>query len=388
MPVRLRPLLVLLMTVVAMVASADPPPDVTYQGQLLDPSGVPRLGPVNLQVRVYAGPVPATGETALYTEDHDAVPLDGGVFSLRLGAGAPVSGVFDANLFSGMNRYLQLHVNGERLLPRQPISSVPYALQAQNARTLEGKTFADVIAALPTGPTGPAGPPGPPGAPGVPGASGPAGSIGLDGAPGPAGPQGPTGPTGAQGPAGPAGNGFRLQDADGNTLGLWMGFGWEVVGLDLLSGVFIGRVDLAYTVWNTALGLIENLFGVYPVTGTAIPIYRRRELLPHFETVDCTGEAFSTNPFDVGKLFDVPVPGGVTGTALPAAPPWSAQPRTVIARSRIAYHPITASVVCEALTTAVTLTGTARPIQFFSTMEVGHPTVVKGPLRFLPPGSP
>jgi hypothetical protein len=129
----------LLSTIVAIsahvpqAALAYPPPDVTYQGRLTDPTGAPLAGPVNLQLRVYEAPAPVPGELSLYVEDHDGVGLSDGVFSIRLGAGSVVAGSFGPAVFSGMNRFLQVHVNGERLLPRQAFSSVPYALVAASA---------------------------------------------------------------------------------------------------------------------------------------------------------------------------------------------------------------------------------------------------------------
>ena len=68
------------------------PPDFSYQGQLLDAGNVPLPGPVNLQVRIYDNAIPTGGEVALFIEDHTAVVLDNGVFSIRVG-GAPPSWV-------------------------------------------------------------------------------------------------------------------------------------------------------------------------------------------------------------------------------------------------------------------------------------------------------
>ena len=130
------------------------PPDFSYQGQLLDASDVPLPGPVNIQVRIYEAPAPFGGELALFIEDHMGVPLDNGIFSIRIGAGTPVVGAIDAALFAAMNRHLEVHVNGERLLPRQPIGSAPYAFQTENAAQLEGMTFDDIVAATPEGPKG------------------------------------------------------------------------------------------------------------------------------------------------------------------------------------------------------------------------------------------
>ncbi len=415
----LRALLLGALWIVAGEARADPPPDVTYQGQLLDPSGNPRTGPVNLHVRVYGQPVPASGEVALFAEDHDAVPLDGGVFSIRLGAGTPVSGVFDATLFSGMNRYLQLHVNGERLLPRQPISSVPYAFQAQNARTLDGKTFADIVAALPPGPVGPAGPPGPAGATGPagsPGATGPMGLNGLDGPPGPPGVPGSTGPPGPAGPAGPAGSGFRVQDAEGNDLGLWMGESLVIRGLDDPNSVFIGIVEPHLALWNTALNRVERFRDRaqwYISNGLWLPgppYYERRALFPYFETSDCSGDAFAIDARSVGELFDVPArtmtgtaSPGVSLTAIAAGVSWSAQPRTILVRSQLTASrpssppywypgtgPVFTSISCTAISpmTPSAQTATAYPVEFFTPAQLGHPLSASGPLRILPPNTP
>ena len=106
------------------------PPDFSYQGQLLDASDAPLLGPVNLRIHLYQAPAPFGGETALFIEDHLNIPLDNGVFTLRVGMGTPILGAVNASLFVGMNRFLEVHVNGEQLLPRQPIGTVPYAFRS------------------------------------------------------------------------------------------------------------------------------------------------------------------------------------------------------------------------------------------------------------------
>jgi hypothetical protein len=113
-------------------ASAAPPPDVTYQGRLLDPSGEPLAGPVDLEIRVFDQP--AAG-TELYRGQHPGVALADGVFGVQLGTGASPVGSFDAALFAQMNRWLEVAVDGEMLAPRQAFSSVAYALQAEHAQT-------------------------------------------------------------------------------------------------------------------------------------------------------------------------------------------------------------------------------------------------------------
>jgi len=149
------------------------------------------------------------GESPLFAEDHENVGLDNGIFSIRIGTGMPVSGAFGPELFSATNRYLQVHINGERLSPRQPIGSVPYAFQSGNTARLEGKSFADVVAAIPAGPPGPQGPKGdagPLGSKGDTGLQGPQGVVGPMGLMGVAGPQGVQGIAGPPGPKGDQGS--------------------------------------------------------------------------------------------------------------------------------------------------------------------------------------
>jgi hypothetical protein len=121
----------LLLTVLPLAALAQPvPPDFSYQGQLLDASDVPLAGPASIQIRLYEVAIPVSGETPLFIEDHMGTPLTNGVFTIRVGAGTPVLGTMGPKLFSQANRFLELHVNGERLLPRQAIGSVPYSFKS------------------------------------------------------------------------------------------------------------------------------------------------------------------------------------------------------------------------------------------------------------------
>ncbi len=108
------------------------PPDVSYQGQLLDASGAPLNGTVNIQARVYPNEDLTGGETPLFVEDHADVPVTNGVFQVLLGRGTASLGEMNAELFANDERYLEVHVNGERIEPRQAMSSVPYSFQAEN----------------------------------------------------------------------------------------------------------------------------------------------------------------------------------------------------------------------------------------------------------------
>lgn len=147
----------------------------------------------------YQGSLSANGHAAngaynlaflLYDVDSGGVPLSAPLQVPNL----PVSnGLFTVDLqfpgqFSGQQRWIEISVDGQTLLPRQPVNAVPVAQFALNA------------AAGPTGATGATGPTGPTGA-----ASTVAGPTGSTGATGPKGATGPTGATGAIGPTGATG---------------------------------------------------------------------------------------------------------------------------------------------------------------------------------------
>ena len=119
----------------ASAATAQVPYDMAYQGRLTDSVGAPLVGPVNLSMRIYDV---IAGGSALYIEDHPNVVVDDvGTFSVKLGAGTAVLGTFNSALFAGVNRYLEVVVDGEVLVPRFVMGSVPYAIQAESAPNAE-----------------------------------------------------------------------------------------------------------------------------------------------------------------------------------------------------------------------------------------------------------
>jgi len=121
----------LTLTLLAAPAFAQVPQDMTYTGRLVDNLGDPLAGPVNLELRIFDA---ETGPTQLYSEEHLGVALDAtGGFSVQLGLGTSPSGTFDADLFSDVDRWLEVVVGAEVLTPRQVIGSVPWALVAERA---------------------------------------------------------------------------------------------------------------------------------------------------------------------------------------------------------------------------------------------------------------
>ena len=114
---------------------ADVPATINYQGQVLGAGGVPAAGPVNIDIGIWDS---LTGGTRLYREQHLNTPLANGVYNILLGTGANVQGTFNVTTFAAPSRWLELAINGETLAPRQPFSSVAYAMQAQRAETIDG----------------------------------------------------------------------------------------------------------------------------------------------------------------------------------------------------------------------------------------------------------
>lgn len=135
-------------------ARADVPAGLTYQGLLTGAAGDPLGGTVNLVVSMWRDPVSTQIPDLVYQENHLAVPVTDGVFSISLGRGTLGSGPFDASLFAQPDRWLEVAVNGETLAPRQRLESVAYSFQAgqcMNAATLAGQSVSSIVSQAQTG---------------------------------------------------------------------------------------------------------------------------------------------------------------------------------------------------------------------------------------------
>jgi hypothetical protein len=109
----------------AQVGSALPPGQMTHQGYLVQ-DNQPISGTVALRFGIYPT---GSGGAALWEETHNSVPVNSGYYAVTLGATTPLT----AGLFSDPVRYLQVSVDlgvGFTELPRQQLTSVPYAFQA------------------------------------------------------------------------------------------------------------------------------------------------------------------------------------------------------------------------------------------------------------------
>ncbi|HEX4823482.1 MAG TPA: hypothetical protein VFV19_04185 [Candidatus Polarisedimenticolaceae bacterium] len=171
-----------LLTVTASLAAAAVPAVVNYQGRLTD--NTPQQNPLDATVTMdFSIWDAASGGSSLWTETQ-SVQVVKGLFNVLLGS----SSAMPPTLFSsGEIRYLEIHVTGETLTPRQRIATAPFANaagRADDAASLGGvgasayqqrigtpcpdgyainAVGADGTATCIQGPQGPAGPPGPAG---------------------------------------------------------------------------------------------------------------------------------------------------------------------------------------------------------------------------------
>jgi len=95
---------------------------VNYQGRLADPAGNPLDGNYGMTFSLWDS---ASGGTLVWgPENHTAVPVSGGLFSVGLGSQTP--GGIPTTVWDD-DRYLEIAVGGETLAPRELIRSVPIA---------------------------------------------------------------------------------------------------------------------------------------------------------------------------------------------------------------------------------------------------------------------
>lgn len=136
----------------AVAAPPALPAEMPYQGLLLDGTGQPRSGPVDLTLRIYDAP---TGGTLLYTQSWSGVVLADGVFTVDLGpTGAATDSPDDPLVTSladalagdlaatGPSRFVELTVGTEGALPRTQLLAVPYALRAGSAASADSADVA------------------------------------------------------------------------------------------------------------------------------------------------------------------------------------------------------------------------------------------------------
>lgn len=96
---------------------------IAYQGYLLDSSGNPVANSLNMTFRFYEAPA---GGTPLWSETHNNVPVNEGLFSVLLGGTSSIP----PQLFAeNVDLWLGITVGtDEEMIPRDKIASVPLAM--------------------------------------------------------------------------------------------------------------------------------------------------------------------------------------------------------------------------------------------------------------------
>ena len=109
------------------------PLQLDHQGRMFDASGAPYSGSHAVNVGLFTSP---TGGSALWSEAFGAVDFDQGYFQVRLGTNT-VGNALESDLFDQPTLFVEIAVDGV-VAGRQPVSSVPYAMRADVAESVQG----------------------------------------------------------------------------------------------------------------------------------------------------------------------------------------------------------------------------------------------------------
>ena len=116
---------------------AQPPKTMSFQGYLEDTDG-PLEANVSMTFSLYDGPETDASALLLWTETHPSVAVGGGIFDVVLGsAGSPLDLPFDAQYYLGI-----AVGTDDELVPRQPLTSIGSALNADTVDGLHAAAFA------------------------------------------------------------------------------------------------------------------------------------------------------------------------------------------------------------------------------------------------------
>jgi hypothetical protein len=125
----------LILLIVNILAFAQVPNQINYQGRLTDTAGIPINDTLTIQFKIYQDAVAFPGEIPLWTETQFDTLVDG-LFSLLLGSILPIP----YDVFNGKVRYLAITLRAEpEMTPRKTLVSVGYAYRAYDADKLDGQ---------------------------------------------------------------------------------------------------------------------------------------------------------------------------------------------------------------------------------------------------------
>lgn len=121
---------VTLVALTVLLSGCDLLPIISYQGRLLNSSGVPVPdGNYNVRYNLYPS---ATGGTPVYTETK-TIAVKNGLFNSEIGTDLKIPPETFAQQL-----YLQVTINGESLSPRQPLRGAPYAMSLLPGAVVQG----------------------------------------------------------------------------------------------------------------------------------------------------------------------------------------------------------------------------------------------------------
>ncbi|MBL7093172.1 tail fiber domain-containing protein [candidate division KSB1 bacterium] len=119
----------------SVIALAQVPNLINYQGRLTDSSGNPLSDTLTIQFKIYKDANTFPGEIALWTETQFITLFDG-LFSVLLGSVVPIP----YDVFDGSVRYLSITLRADpEMAPRKALVSVGYAYHAYDADKLDGQ---------------------------------------------------------------------------------------------------------------------------------------------------------------------------------------------------------------------------------------------------------
>ncbi len=106
------------------------PQIIKYQGSISDADGNPLNGDVEMEFYLFTDSQAGDTSSASWSESQ-MVHVVNGVYNIMLGSSNPLT----KDTFQADELYLEVWVEGERLVPRQRITSVPYAIFAEDANS-------------------------------------------------------------------------------------------------------------------------------------------------------------------------------------------------------------------------------------------------------------
>jgi hypothetical protein len=127
----------LLVVLLCAIQALGGPSRFNYQAKLKDPSGAPLTGDIGFVFSVFrdGDAVTTDSGTLVYSEVADYILTDGVV---NHAVGSTGAGLTSAMFEYNGPMYLQVAVDGLVVLPRTRLESVPYALTANTATTIQG----------------------------------------------------------------------------------------------------------------------------------------------------------------------------------------------------------------------------------------------------------